>query len=40
MYVIQAFYGGNNMGKPLIAEKEIILKYNVKTIWDIVVNNK
>jgi len=27
------------MNKPLIAKKEIILKYNVKTIWDIVVNN-
>jgi hypothetical protein len=27
------------MGKPLIAEKEIVLKHNVKTIWDIVVNN-
>jgi hypothetical protein len=27
------------MGKPLIAEKEIILKYNIKTIWDIIVNN-
>jgi hypothetical protein len=28
-----------NMVKPLIAEKETILKYNVKTVWDIVVNN-
>ena len=27
------------MVKPLIAEKEVILKYNIKTIWDIVVNN-
>jgi len=27
------------MSKPLIAEKEVILKYNVKIIWDIVVNN-
>jgi hypothetical protein len=27
------------MNKPLVAEKEIILEYNVKTIWDIVVNN-
>ena len=27
------------MSKPLIAEKEVILKYNVKIIWNIVVNN-
>ena len=27
------------MDKPLISEKEIILEYNVKAIWDIVVNN-
>ena len=27
------------MSKPLIAEKEIILEYNVKIIWDIIVNN-
>jgi hypothetical protein len=27
------------MGKPLVAKKEIVLKYNVKNIWDIVVNN-
>jgi hypothetical protein len=27
------------MSKPLIAEKEIILKHNVKNIWDTVVNN-
>ena len=27
------------MPKPLIAEKEIVLKYNLKVIWDIVVNN-
>jgi DNA mismatch repair ATPase MutS len=27
------------MSKPLIAESEIILKHNIKTIWDIVVNN-
>jgi hypothetical protein len=25
--------------RPLIAEKEVILKYNVKIIWDIVINN-
>jgi hypothetical protein len=25
--------------KKLIAEKEVVLQYNVKTIWDIVVNN-
>ncbi|WP_010253888.1 hypothetical protein [Treponema primitia] len=27
------------MGKPLVAKKEIILKYNVKIIWNIVLNN-
>jgi hypothetical protein len=27
------------MCKPLIAKKEVILKYNIKIIWDIVVNN-
>ena len=27
------------MNKPIISEKEVILKYNVKNIWDIVVNN-
>ena len=27
------------MLKPLIAEKEIILEYNVKIIWDIILNN-
>ena len=27
------------MNKPLIAEKEVVLKYNIKAIWDIVVNN-
>jgi hypothetical protein len=27
------------MNKPLISEKEIVLGYNVKTIWFIVVNN-
>jgi hypothetical protein len=27
------------MNKPIISEKEAILKYNVKIIWDIVVNN-
>jgi hypothetical protein len=27
------------MNKPMISEKEIILQYNVKIIWDIVVNN-
>jgi hypothetical protein len=31
-------FGGIKV-KPLIAEKEVILKYNVKIIWDIVVNN-
>jgi uncharacterized SAM-binding protein YcdF (DUF218 family) len=31
--------GGRIMNKPLISEEEIILEYNVKTIWDIVVNN-
>ena len=28
------------MNKPLIAEKEIVLKFNIKTIWNIVANNK
>jgi hypothetical protein len=27
------------MSKPLIAKKEVVLKFNVKVIWDIVVNN-
>jgi hypothetical protein len=27
------------MNKPIISEKEVILKYSVKNIWDIVVNN-
>jgi len=27
------------MNKPLISEKEIVLRYNIKTIWSIVVNN-
>ena len=27
------------MNKPIVSEKEIVLKYNAKTIWDIVVNN-
>jgi hypothetical protein len=32
-------HGGNKMNEPLIAEREVALRYNVKTIWDIVVNN-
>jgi hypothetical protein len=28
-----------NMRKPLIAEKEVVLKHSVKTIWNIVVDN-
>jgi hypothetical protein len=31
--------GGTIMNKPLVSEKEIVLQYNIKTIWDIVVNN-
>ena len=35
LYII----GGTIMNKPLISEKEIVLGYNIKTIWSIVVNN-
>jgi hypothetical protein len=31
--------GGTIMNKPLISKKEIILEYNIKNIWDIVVDN-
>jgi hypothetical protein len=27
------------INKPLVAEKDIILKHNIKRIWDIIVNN-
>jgi hypothetical protein len=28
------------MNKPIISEKEVVLKYNVKIIWNIVLNKK
>jgi len=40
--VIVSLYilGATVMNKPLISEKEIVLDYNVRKIWNIVVNNE
>ena len=39
LFIILYIIGGIIVKKPLISEKEIILDYNVKNIWEIVVNN-